>query len=374
MGEMKARLFRRRKPPDIPAPPARRSLTLVERLIARLDRLEFGEQDPSRLADLFELDHLATQIRRNQESLLVLSGYAPADERRGAESVIDVLRAAQSEVEQYTRVEVDVAEPELEVTAGAAHDLVHLVAELLDNATKFSTPDTTVVAAARRQADGVLISVTDKGLGVDAARLQLLNQRLRKDDEAADGMLGLAVVARLARRHGTTVELRPNPDEDGTVAEVRLPARLIGEKAVTEPAPIHIEIPEAPVMPPLADRVRAVVATMSRSPVDTTPGGDFKIQDPIVVRVRANPPMVDVLGELRTGVEPSDELRAKLSELTAGMPVGRLYWADGAVWASVPVFGHDFQGTHLKLAVQVMTGLARDERLKAELSDAEGGD
>jgi anti-sigma regulatory factor (Ser/Thr protein kinase) len=371
---MKARLFRRRKPTDISATSARRSLTLVERLIARLDRLEFGEQDPSRLADLFELDHLATQIRRNQESLLVLSGYAPADERRGAESVIDVLRAAQSEVEQYTRVEVDVAEPELEVTAGAAHDLVHLVAELLDNATKFSTPDTTVVAAARRQADGVRISVTDKGLGVDAARLQLLNQRLRKDDEAADGMLGLAVVARLARRHGTTVELRPNPDEDGTVAEVRLPARLIGEKAVTEPAPIHIEIPEAPVMPPLADRVRAVVATMSRSPVETTPGGDFKIQDPIVVRVRANPPMVDVLGELRTGVEPSDELRAKLSELTAGMPVGRLYWADGAVWASVPVFGHDFQGTHLKLAVQVMTGLARDERLKAELSDAEGGD
>ncbi|MFI5892273.1 sensor histidine kinase [Actinoplanes sp. NPDC051513] len=371
---MRLRLFRRRTPTDVSATSARRSLALTERLISRLDRLEFAEQDPGRLADLFELDHLATQIRRSQESLLVLADAEPANGRREAESLIDVLRAAQSEVEQYTRVEVEVDEPDILVAAGAAHDLVHLVAELLDNAAKFSSPDTAVVAKARRQDGGVLVEITDEGVGLDDGRRRELNERLAGRGRDAEGTLGLAVVARLARRHGLRVELKPA--EPGAVAEVALPERLIvATRETPDPAPVRVEMPESPVMPPLAERVRAVVATMSRTGVETTDEGDFTINGPIVVRVKANPPMVDVLSPLLGGVEESEQLRAKLSELTAGMPVGRLYWAGGTVWASVPVFGHDFQGTHLKLAVQVMTGLARDESLKDQLKvDAEGGD
>ncbi|MFC7279751.1 sensor histidine kinase [Paractinoplanes rhizophilus] len=362
---MRLRLFRRRADRDVPATSARRSLALTERLISRLDRLEFAEQDPGRLADLFELDHLATQIRRNQESLLVLSGAGPANGRRDAESLIDVLRAAQSEVEQYTRVEVGVGEPELKVVAGAAHDLVHLVAELLDNATKFSSPGTPVVAAARRDDDGVLIEITDEGVGLDDGRRRALNERLAGRGGDAQGTLGLAVVARLARRHGLRVELAEAAP--GTVVRVTLPGRLIAAAGdAAEAAPAAIEIPGSPAMPPLTERVRAVVATMSRAGVETTDEGDFKINDAIVVRVRPSPPMVDVLSPLLE-VAAGEQLRAKLSELTAGMPVGRLYWAGGTVWASVPVFGHDFQGTHLKLAVQVLTGLARDEGLKDKL-------
>ncbi|WP_433359561.1 sensor histidine kinase [Actinoplanes sp. CA-142083] len=371
---MRLRLFRRRAGSDVPATSARRSLALTERLISRLDRLEFAEQDPGRLADLFELDHLATQLRRNQKSLLVLAGAEQPNGHRDAESLLDVLRAAQSEVEQYTRVEVEVDEPDLKVAAGAAHDLVHLVAELLDNGTKFSSPDSVVIAKARRRDGGVLVEIVDEGVGLDDGRRKELNERLSGRSAKVEGTLGLAVVARLARRHGLRVELKPQ--EPGTIAEVSLPARLIAATAESaEPAPVRVEIPESPAMPPLAERVRAVVATMSRARVETTDEGDFKIKGPVLVRVRANPPMVDVRSPLLEGVESGEQLCAKLSELTAGMPVGRLYWAGGTVWASVPVFGHDFQGTHLKLAVQVLTGLARDESLKEKLApDPEGGD
>jgi hypothetical protein len=110
--------------------------------------------------------------------------------------------------------------------------------------------------------------------------------------------------------------------------------------------------------PPLADRVRAAVGPQAEE-ID----GDFRLREgsaEILVRVRDNPPMVDVLSPIRTGVDAGERLYAQLSELTAGMPIGRLYWADNTVWCSVPVFGHDFQASHVKLAVQVMSGLANE--------------
>jgi anti-sigma regulatory factor (Ser/Thr protein kinase) len=337
---------------------ARRSLGLVDRLIHRLDKLEFGEADPARLADLFELDHLITQIRHHERSLLVLADADAAAVRRSAESLTDVLRAAQSEIEQYTRIDVVVTDLELSVVPAAANDLVHLIAELLDNATKHSTPDTTVTVEAHRTEAGVLIGITDRGPGIADDQLDRLNDRLGRDDGDVDGMLGMAVVARLAARHGATVRLRRI--EDGTGTEVTVPAELI---VMTEeaPEPIPVTLPRRPVRepdPPLADRVRTAVG-----PLAEETDGDFRLREgsaEIVVRVKDNPPMVDVLSPIRTGVDASERLYAQLSELTAGMPIGRLYWAGNTVWCSVPVFGHDFQSSHVKLAVQVMTGLAKE--------------
>ena len=336
---------------------AKRSLGLVDRLIHRLDKLEFGEADPARLADLFELDHLITQIRHHERSLLVLADADSAPVRRSAESLTDVLRAAQSEIEQYTRIDVVVTDLELSVVAAAANDLVHLTAELLDNATKHSTPDTTVTVEARRADAGVLIGITDRGPGIADDELGRLNDRLGRDDGDVDGLLGLAVVARLAARHGITVELRRT--EDGTDTEVAVPAALI--VTTEEPEPIPATLPRRPIRepsPPLADRVRTAVGPRAEET-----DGDFRLREgsaEILVRVKDNPPMVDVLSPIRTGVDASERLYAQLSELTAGMPIGRLYWADNTVWCSVPVFGHEFQASHVKLAVQVMTGLAME--------------
>ena len=342
---------------------SRRSLGLVDRLIHRLDKLEFGEADPARLADLFELDHLITQIRHHERSLLVLAAADPAGVRRSAESLTDVLRAAQSEIEQYTRIDVVVTDLELSVVPEAANDLVHLTAELLDNATKHSTPDTTVTVEAHGEDTGVLIRIAARDAGLDDDELRRLNDRLTRTDDSADGTLGLAVVARLAARHGITVQL--GRSDDGTRTEITVPAALI-VTAEEVPEPVPATLPRRPVRepsPPLADRVRTAVGPQAEET-----DGDFRLREgsaEILVRVRDNPPMVDVLSPIRTGVEAGERLNAQLSELTAGMPIGRLYWADDTVWCSVPVFGHDFQASHVKLAVQVMTGLAK------ELSDKE---
>ena len=119
---------------------ARRSQILVDRLIGHLDRLERGEEDPDRLAELFQLDHLATRMRRNDENLLVLAGADSTRIQREPAALIDVLRAAQSEVEHYTRIEFGTVDRDIEVSAHAVNDMVHLVAELFDNATAFPPP------------------------------------------------------------------------------------------------------------------------------------------------------------------------------------------------------------------------------------------
>jgi anti-sigma regulatory factor (Ser/Thr protein kinase) len=342
----------------VAATSSRRSLGLVDRLIHRLDKLEFGEEDPARLADLFELDHLITQIRHHERSLLVLAAADSGGVRRSAESLTDVLRAAQSEIEQYTRIDVVVTDLELSVVPEAANDLVHLIAELLDNATRHSTPDTTVTVEAHGADAGVLIRIADRGAGLGDDELARLNDRLARHDDGVDGTLGLAVVARLAARHGVTVALHRT--DEGTSTEVAVPPALI-VTAEDGPEPIPATLPRRPVrepVVPLADRVRTAVGPQAEET-----DGDFRLREgsaEILVRVRDNPPMVDVLSPIRTGVDAGERLYAQLSELTAGMPIGRLYWADNTVWCSVPVFGHEFQASHVKLAVQVMTGLVKE--------------
>ncbi|WP_189062294.1 sensor histidine kinase [Micromonospora parathelypteridis] len=208
---------------------ARRSQTLVDRMIGELDAIERGEEDPKRLAQLFELDHLATRMRRNDENLLVLAGADSAVPRRDDALVVDVLRAAQSEVELYNRIEFGTVDTDISVAANAVNDVVRLVAELLDNATRFSPPNTTVVADGRRIRDYVLIQIEDRGLGLTDEQLDSLNRRLAAPpsvDVAAFRLMGLAVVSRLASRYGIRVELRRNV-EGGTVAQVTLPAATV---------------------------------------------------------------------------------------------------------------------------------------------------
>ncbi|GIJ26192.1 histidine kinase [Micromonospora qiuiae] len=229
---------------------ARRSQTLVDRMIGELDAIERGEEDPKRLARLFELDHLATRMRRNDENLLVLAGADSTVPRRDDALLVDVLRAAQSEVEFYNRIEFGTVDTDVSVAAHAVNDVVRLVAELLDNATRFSPPNTTVVADGRRIRDYVLIQIEDRGLGLTDEQLDSLNRRLAEPpgvDVGAFRLMGLAVVSRLAARYAIRVDLRRNV-EGGIVAQVTLPAATVvlpnrrREQSITRPRqPLAVE-------------------------------------------------------------------------------------------------------------------------------------
>ena len=208
---------------------SRRSQALVERQLRLIEQLENKEEDPEALAELFQLDHLATRMRRNSENLLVLSGTDVA--RRGGRPVplVDVLRAAASEVEQYQRVEL-AAPPPVQLLGRTAGDVVHLVAELLENAAAFSAPETRVDVVARPEQDGsVVLEIADRGVGMTDEDLADANQRLGSPptvDVSASRRMGLFVVGRLAIRHAIGVTLRAR-EEGGVVASVRVPASAV---------------------------------------------------------------------------------------------------------------------------------------------------
>lgn len=208
---------------------ARRSQALVDRMIGELDAMERAEEDPKRLAQLFQLDHLATRLRRNDENLLIVAGADAGPPRRKNALFVDTLRAAQSEVELYNRIEFGSVVQDVEVVASAVNDVVRLLAELLDNATRFSPPTSMVVVSARRIDADALVSIEDNGVGASDEQLAALNQRLTSAavmDVSTFRMMGLAVVNRLAARHKIGVELRPNP-QGGLIAVVRLPGELL---------------------------------------------------------------------------------------------------------------------------------------------------
>ncbi len=191
---------------------SRRSQNLVERQLRLIDDLEAGEQDPAQLANLFRLDNLATRMRRNDESLLVLAGGDTGQTGRGNVPALDVLRAATSEIEQFARVEVDSAEA-AEVRGSVAGDLVHLLAELIENATNFSPPETPVVVRTlpRHPGEPLIVEIQDDGIGMTSEELLAANTKLRSTsglDADVARMMGLVVTARLADRHGMSVELR----------------------------------------------------------------------------------------------------------------------------------------------------------------------
>jgi signal transduction histidine kinase len=248
---------------------ARRSQILVDRLIGHLDRLERGEQDPDRLSELFQLDHLATRMRRNDENLLVLAGADSTRVQREPAALMDVLRAAQSEVEHYTRLQFGVIDQDIEIAAHAVNDLVHLVAELFDNATAFSAPSTAIIVEARRMGDRAVLQVEDRGIGMSPDQYNELNQRLSEPpmvDVAVSRMMGLVVVARLATRHGVRVELRPAP-ERGTIAEVMMPGTVLVPRALVGRSQMPAGFPATrpPVVPPQRSMFPAPLALESGS-------------------------------------------------------------------------------------------------------------
>ncbi|MGH3806208.1 MAG: nitrate- and nitrite sensing domain-containing protein [Pseudonocardiaceae bacterium] len=209
---------------------SRRTQGLVERQLKLIDRLESGEQDPKQLDNLFQLDHLATRMRRNSENLLVLAGTDAASRSGQPVRLVDVLRAAVSEVEQYQRLVLQ-HPPAVLVLGRSASDLVHLLAELLDNATHFSPPDSQVMVSSESAADGsVEIGVADRGVGMTDAEFAETNERLATPpvvDASVSRRMGLFVVGRLASRHGIEVRLRRGEGGVGVWASVRMPPRLV---------------------------------------------------------------------------------------------------------------------------------------------------
>ncbi|MEU5610289.1 ATP-binding protein [Streptomyces sparsogenes] len=204
----------------------RRNLTLLESQLTLLSDLEDNEADRDRLENLFKLDHLATRMRRNVENLLTLVGEQPRRRWSRPVPLVDVLRAASSEVEQYERIEL-VGVPEAGIHGRAVIDLVHLLAELLENATVFSPPHTKVRVTGTRLPDGrVVMEIHDEGIGLTTASLAAVNDMLAHPptvDTAVSECLGLFVVGCLSHRHGIRVQLRPSDDHGGTASLVMLP-------------------------------------------------------------------------------------------------------------------------------------------------------
>ncbi|MFC7015130.1 nitrate- and nitrite sensing domain-containing protein [Streptomyces viridiviolaceus] len=224
---------------------ALRTLGLVERQLAVIESLEEREQDPERLSTLFKLDHFATVMRRHSENLLVLAGTEHVQHTAGPVPLVDVVRAAVSEIERYERVRIAALPPHAHVAGFAADDLSHLLAELMENATTFSPPDLPVEVSGWLLENGeVMLSVQDEGIGTTSERLERLNARLTDfdpdapyDQEGEDGLgLGLYVVARLAHRHGARVQLREQK-QGGVAAVVVLPKMLLAAAPPAAVAP-----------------------------------------------------------------------------------------------------------------------------------------
>ncbi|HEV8425023.1 MAG TPA: nitrate- and nitrite sensing domain-containing protein [Actinomycetes bacterium] len=220
---------------------ARRSQTLIDRQLELIDDLERNETDPETLEHLFRLDHLATRMRRNAEDLIVLSGADPGRHWVQPMTIVDVVRAAAAEVEEYQRVEF-LPLADLEIGGHAAVDIIHLLAELIENATAFSPPNTKVQIAGQAVPHGYVVEIEDRGLGMSDEELIQANERLANPPEidfALSRVLGLYVVGRLGQRHGIKVQLR-HSWYGGVTALTLLPhALLVWPKvpqAIPEPA------------------------------------------------------------------------------------------------------------------------------------------
>jgi signal transduction histidine kinase len=242
---------------------ARRNQVLLHRQLTLLDAMERRTEDAEELADLFRLDHLTTRMRRHAEGLVILSGAAPSRQWRKPIQLMDVVRAAVAEVEDYERIEVRRL-PRLAVTGAAVADLTHLIAELLENATVFSPPHTVVQVLGERVANGFTLEIHDRGLGLAPEALLDANLRLAEtpDFELSDtDRLGLFVVSRLARRQGLRVSLQPSP-YGGTTAVVFIPAAVLTEHDTLSGGPSRSGAEERTGEQPLPDGKPAVLAPL----------------------------------------------------------------------------------------------------------------
>jgi signal transduction histidine kinase len=217
---------------------ARRTQSLVHRQLTLLDAMERRETDADKLKDLFRVDHLATRMRRNAENLIVLSGASPGRAWRRPVPMVDVVRGALAEVEDYTRVTL-MPIGEVSLVGRAVGDVIHLLAELVENAVSFSPPYTMVQVSGQRVANGHVIEIEDRGLGLSEEDLAAANEKIAHPPEfnpANTAQLGLFVVSRLAERHGIKVALK-NSLYGGTTAVVLIPRELIVEPGEAERVP-----------------------------------------------------------------------------------------------------------------------------------------
>jgi signal transduction histidine kinase len=235
---------------------ARRNQSLLQRQLKMLDEMERGTEDPDALEQLFRLDHLTTRMRRQAEGLIILSGSSPGRAWRQPVPVVEVLRGAIGEIEDYARVDLLTDSPDF-MQGTAVADVTHILAELIENAVLYSPPGTRVQVRGGRVANGYVLEVEDRGLGIPADTLTALNDRLAKPPEfdlADSDQLGLFVVSRLAARHGVKVSLRVS-GYGGTTAIILLPHSLVvaeddvpflaGQAARTPAAPVAAGIGRA---------------------------------------------------------------------------------------------------------------------------------
>jgi signal transduction histidine kinase len=216
---------------------SRRSQSLVQRQLRLIEQLERDEEDPDQLSALFKLDHLATRMRRNNENLMVLSGNELTRGTGQPVSMADLLRAAVSEIEHYQRVVVQ-PPPDAHVVGYAAGDLVRLLAELLDNATAFSAPDTPVtVASHRTRRQAIVIDIVDHGIGMGDEELARANEQLGHPagvEGRISRRMGLFVISRLANQHDVRVRLHGGQDIPGLRVTITVPVELV----IGEPEPL----------------------------------------------------------------------------------------------------------------------------------------
>ncbi|MET7392158.1 nitrate- and nitrite sensing domain-containing protein [Dactylosporangium sp. NPDC005572] len=271
---------------------ARRGQRLVDSLVERLDTAERDEADPDRLAQLFGFDHLAARIRHDNQSLLVLAGVDPSRAHRRPVALYDLLRAAQSQILDYERVEYGRIDTDAALAPEAVDGIVHLLAELFDNAARHAPLGAPVLVDTRRAGEGLIIEVADHGPGLTADRLADLNRRLVEPpplDVADSRQMGFAVVARLAARHGVDVHLQAPPSGGGLVAVVRVPAGLV---RAAEPVAVAVASGQREALPRPLDRSPALPGG---EPVDVPAPRNGTTMVPVVPGPRVTPdgPTVD---------------------------------------------------------------------------------
>ncbi|MFD6890892.1 nitrate- and nitrite sensing domain-containing protein [Streptomyces sp. NPDC059957] len=264
---------------------ARRNQVLLHRQLTLLDTMERRTEDTEELADLFRLDHMTTRMRRHAEGLVILSGAAPSRQWRKPVQLMDVVRAAVAEVEDYERIEVRRL-PRLGIGGPAVADVTHLIAELLENATVFSPPHTAVQVLGERVANGFTLEIHDRGLGMTPEALFDANLRLSETSEfelSDTDRLGLFVVSRLAHRHDVKVRLQISP-YGGTTAVVFLPVALLTEAPETNGTGIRLAGGKALGGPVGTSRQRAVAesnAAGRRLPAGAELRGPVELEAPI---------------------------------------------------------------------------------------------
>ncbi|WP_445269138.1 nitrate- and nitrite sensing domain-containing protein [Streptomyces sp. DSM 41634] len=302
---------------------ARRNQVLLHRQLTLLDTMERRTEDTEELADLFRLDHMTTRMRRHAEGLVILSGAAPSRQWRKPVQLMDVVRAAVAEVEDYERIEVRRL-TRLGIVGPAVADITHLIAELLENATVFSPPHTAVQVHGERVANGFTLEIHDRGLGMTPEALLDANLRLAETPEfelSDTDRLGLFVVSRLAQRHSVKVVLQPSP-YGGTTAVVFLPVALLTDAPETNGNGVRLDGARA-----------AATSVRAASPANAVHTGRTTPERPAPVAVERAPsgrplPVAELRGPVELeaplvghGLDPLDGLDdpAVLDDATPGI-------------------------------------------------------